>query len=102
MTTTVLLIFVSGLPPAEKPTQKKYFLMQHGPKSESNTKYDDYKRFMSRTSILFPIPPKIYAPLPTWLKRTLLLDFPMFQFDGEGKEGREAIEEEKKKAEDEA
>lgn len=28
-----------------------------------------------------PFPPQLYAPLPTFLKRTLFLDFPIFVFD---------------------
>jgi hypothetical protein len=30
---------------------------------------------------LIPIPPALYRPLPKAVKRTILLDFPLYQFD---------------------
>jgi hypothetical protein len=30
---------------------------------------------------LIPIPPALYRPLPTVVKRTILLDFPFYRFD---------------------
>ena len=56
--------------------------------------WDKYKDYLSRTSIILPIPPAIYRPLPEWLKRTVLLDFPMYRFD-EKTEGPKALEEER-------
>lgn len=53
--------------------------------------------YLNRTSILFPIPPSIYRRLPEIVKRTVLLDFPMFKFD-EVRDGPAAIEEERTKA----
>lgn len=47
---------------------------------------------VSRTSILIPLPPALYAPLPKFLKSTLLFDFPFYKFDGEGEDGKEALE----------
>lgn len=61
-----------------------------------NDIWENYKRYLWRTSILIPIPPVVYAPLPEWLKRTVLLDLPIYNFD-EKKDGQEAIEEERKK-----
>lgn len=52
--------------------------------------------YLARTSILFPIPPSIYRRLPEVIKRTVLLDFPMFKFDEE-KDGPAAVEEERRK-----
>lgn len=41
---SLLLFFVSGVPTAEKPVQKKHYLMQHGPKAvEDRQPWDDYK-----------------------------------------------------------
>ncbi|RSH90339.1 hypothetical protein EHS25_001673 [Saitozyma podzolica] len=104
--TMVLLLFLSGLPPAEKPTAKKYFLMSHPPERVAasftpdtlvpeNDVWSNYKRYLSRTSILIPIPPPLYRPLPEWVKRTILLDLPMYRFDEE-KDGRKALEEAKR------
>lgn len=106
-------MFLSGLPTAEKPAAKKMFLMSHSPDSNSptserelnssfsnpepkNDTWANYKQYLSKTSILIPIPPQLYRPLPEVVKRTLLLDFPFYRFD-EGKDGKEALEEERKK-----
>ncbi|OCF37508.1 hypothetical protein I316_00633 [Kwoniella heveanensis BCC8398] len=111
--TMVLLLFLSGIPTAEKPTAKKYFLMSHPTSSStsdggnggnssfshpepSNEIWSEYKQYLKRTSILFPVPPSLYAPLPEAVKRTVLLDLPMFKFD-ENKDGKEALEQERKK-----
>lgn len=68
--------------------------MRHGDnaKDENARAWSNYKEYLRKTSILIPIPPIIYKPLPRLLKKTLLLDFPMYQFD-EGKDGAAAIEE---------
>lgn len=100
-------MFLSGLPTAEKPTAKKFFLMSHSPEASQgetsfshpeakNDIWDNYKAYLSRTSVLIPLPPQLYRPLPELVKRTLLLDFPIYRFD-ENKDGREALEEERKK-----
>lgn len=60
-----------------------------------NDVWANYKRYLSRTSILIPIPPPLYRPLPEWIKRTILLDLPMYRFDEE-KDGRKAVEESKR------
>jgi steroid 5-alpha reductase family enzyme len=62
----LLLLFVSGIPLLEASADKK-----HGTKPE----YRDYKR---RTSVLLPIPPALYVCFPEAVKRTLLLDFPLY------------------------
>ncbi|KAJ9114925.1 hypothetical protein QFC20_001299 [Naganishia adeliensis] len=97
--TMVLLLFGSGIPTAEKPTAEKYFLMSHSPNSSSadgGPIWRNYKDYLARTSILIPIPPTIYRPLPQFVKTWLLLDLPFFKFDEE-KDGRDAIEKEEKK-----
>ena len=40
-----------------------------------------YRAYLDETSILIPIPPSLYRPLPKVVKRTILLDFPFYQFD---------------------
>lgn len=101
-------MFLSGLPTAEKPAAKKQFLSSHEP-SDNNTfsqspptsdSWAKYKDYLKKTSIIIPVPPALYKPLPEWLKRTVLLDFPMYRFDEE-KDGKEALEEERKKRETE-
>ncbi|PWN96590.1 DUF1295-domain-containing protein [Tilletiopsis washingtonensis] len=106
--TFCLLMFLSGVPLAEKPTQQKYYLMAHAPRDGDGSlepfgkrqrEEDPWRRmqaFRNRTSLLIPLPPALYKPLPTWLKRTVLLDFPFYNFD-EHKDGPKALEEEQKK-----
>lgn len=76
---TVLLLFVSGLTLQERPGAKKKY-EKSGPDGQQ---WLDYKRYTERTSILIPIPSVLYAPLPLFIKRTLLLEWPMYRFDPE-------------------
>jgi hypothetical protein len=70
---TILLMFVSGLTLQERPGAKKLY--------EKNNHWEDYARYLNRTSILIPFPPQIYEKLPTILKRTIFLEFPIYVFD---------------------
>ena len=70
---TILLMFVSGLPLSERPGAKKRY--------ENGNNWEAYERYLKRTSILTPFPPQIYERLPTFLKRTILLEFPIYVFD---------------------
>jgi protein-S-isoprenylcysteine O-methyltransferase Ste14 len=105
--TAVLLLFVSGVPLAEKPSQEKYYLMSYGvdggktlePYGKTQHEPDPWKRmkgYRERTSLVIPLPPMLYKPLPQILKTALFLDLPMFNFD-EDKDGPKAIEQERKK-----
>jgi hypothetical protein len=70
---TILLMFVSGLTLQERPGAKK--------RCESGNNWEAYARYLHRTSILIPFPPQLYAPLPTIIKRTIFLEFPIYVFD---------------------
>ena len=72
---TLLLLFVSGLTLQERPGAKKRY--------ESGNHWESYKTYSERTSILIPFPPQIYVHIPTILKRTLFLEFPIYVFDPE-------------------
>ncbi|KAM5343018.1 hypothetical protein ACJ41O_013984 [Fusarium nematophilum] len=72
---TVLLMFVSGLPLSERPKAKARY--------EKGNNWEGYKRWLDRTSILIPLPPQLYERVPVLLKRTVLLEFPMYVFDPE-------------------
>jgi hypothetical protein len=87
-------MFGSGLPTAEKPTAKKFYLYSHGPdaQAEDSNSWVEYQDYLRKTSILIPLPPFLYRPVPAFLKKTLLLDFPFYQFD-ESKDGAAAVEE---------
>ena len=103
-------MFLSGLPGAEKPSAKKAFLVSHPPKKQpdsavsgnsssftpaqlhsENDTYARYKAYRDRTSIIVPLPPAVYRPLPQIVK-TLLGDYPMYRFNEET-DGRQALEE---------
>ena len=70
---TLLLMFVSGLPLQERPGAKKRY--------ESGNHWEHYKAYTKCTSILIPFPPRLYEGLPIWVKRTVLLEFPLYVFD---------------------
>lgn len=97
-----LLMFLSGMPTAEKPTQKKYFEMSakgetlepYGKQQREEDPWRRYKAFKNRTSLLVPLPPQLYKPLPGFVKTWLLLDLPMYQFD-EHKDGSKLMEEQR-------
>ncbi len=70
---TILLMFVSGLTLSERPGAKKRY--------ENGNNWEAYQRYLNRTSILIPFPPQIYEHLPTFIKRTIFLEFPFYVFD---------------------
>ncbi len=82
--TMALLLFLSGIPLAEKPSQQKYFLMSHGPDGQQELEpfgaqrerdpWARMKAFRERTSMLIPIPPALYRPLPRFIKTWILFD----------------------------
>jgi steroid 5-alpha reductase family enzyme len=74
---TVLLMFVSGLTLQERPGAKKKY-EKAGPDGDE---WLQYKRYTERTSMLIPFPPQLYAPLPTWVKRSIFLEWPIYVFD---------------------
>ena len=74
---TILLMFVSGLTLQERPGAKKKYEAD-GPNGPG---WQQFKRWTERTSILIPFPPQLYAPLPTFIKRSVFLEFPIYVFD---------------------
>lgn len=70
---TLLLMFVSGLTLQERPGAKKRY--------ESGNHWESFKTYTERTSILIPFPPQLYVRMPTILKRTIFLEFPIYVFD---------------------
>jgi hypothetical protein len=123
--TMALLLFLSGMPLAEKSAGKKFWLMScesdprsaslscsimarhplthpilyraciiDGPRdsADGGSTWKNYKTFLERTSILIPIPPAIYKPIPKVIKSTLLFDYPFYKFNAED-DGTKAVEE---------
>ena len=70
---TALLMFLSGLPLQERPGAKKRY--------ESGNHWESFSVYTKRTSILIPFPPQLYVRMPTILKRTIFLEFPLYVFD---------------------
>ncbi|KHJ34059.1 putative 3-oxo-5-alpha-steroid 4-dehydrogenase protein [Erysiphe necator] len=70
---TTLLMFVSGMNLAERPTAKRRY--------DKRQNWEEYARYLNRTSILIPFPPVLYSRLPLFLKRILFLEFPLYVFD---------------------
>lgn len=83
---TVLLMFVSGLPLQERPGAKKRY-------EKGGEQWTEFKAYTERTSILIPLPPPLYRPLPTFLKRSLLLEFPMYVFDPQKHADQKVVQE---------
>jgi len=69
------LLFFSGIPTAEKPQVRRVYLC-----GDANARAA-YQSYLDDTSVLIPIPPVLYRRLPKVVKRTILLDFPFYQFD---------------------
>ncbi|KAF7289513.1 S5A-REDUCTASE domain-containing protein [Mycena chlorophos] len=93
--TVIVLMFGSGMPTSVKPQAKRFYLKSYGPgaKPEQAIIWSQYKEYVRRTSILIPLPPVVYAPLPEFIKNTILFNWPViFQFSEE-KDGRAAVEE---------
>lgn len=82
---TILLLFVSGLTLQERPAAKKRY--------ESGNNWEGYKHYLNSTSILIPLPPQLYRPLPTMIKRTILMEWPMYVFDPAKHADQKAVEE---------
>jgi len=95
--TVIILMFGSGLPTSGKPQAKRFYLKSYGPTAHTDDTgiWEQYKAYLRRTSILIPIPQTLYKNIPPILRKTVLLDFPMYQFD-ELKDGPAAIEEARK------
>lgn len=70
---TTLLMFVSGLTLQERPGAKKRY--------EKGNGWHAYEKYLEETSILIPMPPAIWKRLPTIVKRTAGLEFPIYVFD---------------------
>ncbi|KAL1311728.1 hypothetical protein AAFC00_001825 [Neodothiora populina] len=70
---TTLLMFVSGLNLQERPRAKKIY--------EKGDGWTEYAAYLDKTSILIPFPPQLYRKLPVFVKRSILLEFPLYAFD---------------------
>ncbi|MBW0516140.1 hypothetical protein O181_055855 [Austropuccinia psidii MF-1] len=101
---TVLLLFLSGLPPSERPVQKNIFVQSYKSKLSKNInqaqegaqeedQWQQFQTYLDETSILIPIPKSIYRLIPSLIKKTLLLDWKIYRFDDKGPEAMTLMEE---------
>ena len=92
-----LLLFGSGVPTAEKPAAQRYYKMAYPDdgsadgtdfheRAPQNGAWANYRAYRARTSLLLPLPPSVYRVLPGWVKRTVLLDLPMYEWTPEKNE----------------
>ncbi|KAF9222278.1 DUF1295-domain-containing protein [Gyrodon lividus] len=87
--TMLILLFASGIPAAEKSQAQKFHVLGSAEGGTTSTPgitgdsrqkpWEKYRSYLSSTSVLFPIPPLLYRPLPPFVKSTVLLDFPMYR-----------------------
>lgn len=66
LTITILLLFVSGINLLENSSNNKYGNL------------NEYKEYKKNVSILIPFPTSIYCKLPLIIKKTVFLDFPIY------------------------
>jgi hypothetical protein len=90
-------MFGSGVPTAEKPAARRFYLMSHNANADDDKSraWSNYQTYVQRTSILVPLPPALYTRIPSIVKKTLLLDLPMYHFK-EDRDGPQAVEEEER------
>lgn len=69
----VLLLFLSGLNLQERPGARRRW--------QSGAGWSEYEGYLRRTSILVPMPRRVWEVLPVVVKRTVGLEFPMYVFD---------------------
>ena len=89
-----LLLFGSGVPTAEKPAAQRFYRLSYPEdgsaagsdaheRRPANGAWANYRAYRAQTSILLPLPPALYRALPGWVKRTVLLDLPMYEWTPE-------------------
>lgn len=66
ITVTILILFVSGINILEASSNERYGML------------DEYKEYKKNVSILIPLPQFLYSRMPNIVKKTIFLDFPIY------------------------
>ncbi|KAK9722730.1 hypothetical protein K7432_002451 [Basidiobolus ranarum] len=69
--TMFILLFLSGLPYVEKPTQKKFY---------ESPEFSSYKDYLNATSIVIPMPSSLFSRLPHWVKKVFFLEWSIYHY----------------------
>lgn len=71
--TTLLLLFLSGIPTSEGKNQARWY--------KNDVVRERYIAYRAQTSPVWPLPPALYKSLPMWLKRTVLCEFKRYEYN---------------------
>jgi steroid 5-alpha reductase family enzyme len=80
----LLLLFVSGMPLLEQSMNRRYqgntkFENRDGRETEAQRLAEAFKAYKNCTSPLIPLPPLVYASLPTVIKRTVFFEWKIYE-----------------------
>lgn len=81
------------MPTVEIPVAQKFYKMSYPDDAQpgahaGSAAWVNYRAYRAQTSVLVPLPPALYRALPGWVKRTVLLELPMYEWTPEKEAGK--------------